>query len=88
MRTKFVVCESVDGWSLHAPDSTDEEIACGDAPPLVSGPWEDGDRAIPAGAYAAAEHAMKRHESIWGQRRICDVGAACAEASRIDRWDG
>ena len=25
------------GWSLHAPTATDEQIACGDALPLVSG---------------------------------------------------
>lgn len=31
------------GWSLHAPGSTDEAIASGDAPPLVSGEaeWDD-----------------------------------------------
>lgn len=34
----LVLCESADGWSLHAPGSTDEEIASGDAPYLVSGP--------------------------------------------------
>jgi len=33
----LVLCESPDGWSLHAPGSTDEEIAQGDAPYLVSG---------------------------------------------------
>jgi hypothetical protein len=36
----LVLCESPDGWSLHAPGSTDEEIACGDAPYLLSGPGE------------------------------------------------
>lgn len=34
----LVLCESRDGFSLHAPGSTDEEIAAGDAPYLVSGP--------------------------------------------------
>lgn len=34
----LVLCESPDGWSLHAPGSTDEEIACGDAPYILSGP--------------------------------------------------
>jgi hypothetical protein len=28
------------GWSLHAPGSTDEDIASGDAPPLLSGTAE------------------------------------------------
>lgn len=37
---ELVLCESPDGWSLHAPGSTDEEIATGDAPYLVSGPGE------------------------------------------------
>lgn len=36
----LVLCESTDGWSLHAPGSTDDEIAAGDAPYLVCG---DGD---------------------------------------------
>ena len=38
--TNLVLCESADGFSLHAPGSTDERIACGDAPYLVSGPGE------------------------------------------------
>lgn len=33
----LVLCESADGWSLHAPGSTDAQIASGDAPYLVSG---------------------------------------------------
>jgi hypothetical protein len=36
----LVLCKSDHGdggWSLHAPGSTDEDIACGDAPYLVSG---------------------------------------------------
>lgn len=40
-RTEYadlVLCESPDGFSLHAPGSTDEDIATGDAPYLVSGP--------------------------------------------------
>lgn len=36
----LVLCESPDGWSLHAPGSSDEDIARGDAPYLVSGPGE------------------------------------------------
>ncbi|SRR6266571_1943471 len=36
-RDDLVLCESADGWSLHAPGSTDEQIATGDAPYLVSG---------------------------------------------------
>ena len=33
----LVLCESPDGWSLHAPGSTDENIASGDAPYILSG---------------------------------------------------
>lgn len=36
----LVLCTSADGWSLHAPGSTDEQIATGDAPYLVSGDGE------------------------------------------------
>lgn len=36
----LVLCESPDGWSLHAPGSTDEDIASGDAPYILSGPGE------------------------------------------------
>ena len=36
----LVICRSADGWSLHAPGSTDEEIASGDARYLVSGEGE------------------------------------------------
>lgn len=35
---QFVVCESPDGWSLHAPNSMDADIADGSAPPVVSYP--------------------------------------------------
>ena len=35
--SEFVLCTSDDGWSLHAPGCRDEDIASGDAPPLVSG---------------------------------------------------
>ncbi len=46
--TNFVLCRSDHGdggWSLHAPGATDEAIACGDAPPIISGPseWDKGD---------------------------------------------
>jgi hypothetical protein len=36
----LVLCESPDGWSLHAPGSTDEDISSGDAPYILSGPGE------------------------------------------------
>ena len=34
---ELVLCESADGWSLHALGASDDEIACGDAPYLVCG---------------------------------------------------
>lgn len=39
-RDDLVLCQSADGWSLHAPGSTDEDIASGDAPYLASGDGE------------------------------------------------
>ena len=41
-RLGLIVCysDNDDGWSLHAPGSTDEEIAYGDAPYILSGPGE------------------------------------------------
>lgn len=36
----LVLCTSADGWSLHAPGSTDEEIAVGDAPYIMAGEGE------------------------------------------------
>lgn len=35
--TDLVLCESADGWSLHAPGSTDDDIAGGAAPALACG---------------------------------------------------
>lgn len=43
MTTNFVLCRSDNGdggWSLHGPGATDEDIATGDAPYLVSGTAE------------------------------------------------
>lgn len=45
-KSKLVLCQSTDGWSLHAPGSTDEEIASGDAPYLVSGEGEPSESDI------------------------------------------
>jgi len=33
----LVLCRSADGWSLHAPGSSDEDIASGAAPYLTAG---------------------------------------------------
>lgn len=41
--TDLVLCTSADGWSLHAPGSTDDAIASGDAPYLVSGSGRPAD---------------------------------------------
>jgi hypothetical protein len=41
----LVLCRSDKGdggWSLHAPGSTDEDIATGNAPPLLTGQGERG----------------------------------------------
>jgi hypothetical protein len=58
IRGKLVVCESPDGYSIHAPGSTDAEIASGDAPPLVSGPWTDDEHVVPASAFDKARLAL------------------------------
>ena len=52
--SEFVLCTSDDGWSLHAPGCSDEDIATGDALPLVSGA---GDAPTPAD-YDAARAAL------------------------------
>ncbi len=51
----LVLCESADGWSLHAPGSTDEDIANGDAPYLVSGEGEPSDADYEAALALLAE---------------------------------
>lgn len=51
---EFVVCSTADGYSLHAPGSTDEDIADGSAPALASGPWKSEARAIPQVCYDVA----------------------------------
>lgn len=38
----LVLCESADGWSLHAPGAMDDDIASGAAPYLASGTGEPG----------------------------------------------
>lgn len=59
----LVLCESPDGWSLHAPGSADEDIATGDAPYLVSGEGQ------PTKAdYRAAREALAVE--------LCQTGAA------------
>lgn len=39
----LVLCTSADGWSLHAPGATDEQIAEGEAPYLVCGDGQPTD---------------------------------------------
>ena len=57
MRAAWVVCYSDSGdggWSIHAPGSTDDEIAEGTALALVSGTGP-----ITADDYAAARRAIR-----------------------------
>lgn len=58
IRGELVVCESPDGYSLHAPGSSDAEIASGDAPPLVTGPWIDDEHIVPASAHDEARRVL------------------------------
>ncbi len=62
---ELVLCESPGGWSLHAPDSSDEAIASGDAPYLASGPGEPSD----------TDYTLARYELAC---RLCEEGAAGA----------
>lgn len=56
-RRHLVLCLSPDGFSLHAPNSTDNDIASGDAPYIVSeeGRPTDCDYAEAAAKHLAAE---------------------------------
>ena len=66
---EFVLCRSDrgdGGWSLHAPGSTDEDIASGDAPPLICGTslmvgqrWQRPD----ADDYVGAEEALAARDN-------------------------
>lgn len=58
MNKHFVSCESPDGWSLHAPGSTDDDIASGAAKALVDGPWEGDEHIIPEWAYVEARRRL------------------------------
>lgn len=53
----LVLCESADGWSLHAPGSSDDEIAAGDASYLVCG---EGDHPTAADYSAALRVLVER----------------------------
>lgn len=70
----LVLCRSDTGdggWSLHAPGSTDEQIASGDEPYLVSGPadWDEktGDWSRPNydDYQAAIKELRARQEATW-----------------------
>ena len=50
MKEQFIICQTADGFSIHAPGSTNDQIACGDAAYLVAGEGEPTDE-----DFAAAE---------------------------------
>lgn len=54
----FVICTTFDGYSLHAPGSSDEDIADGSAPALAYGPWSDATCVIPGEAFEQARKAL------------------------------
>ncbi len=77
----LVVCESEDGWSLHAPDSTDDKISEGAALPLASGTGqptrEDYD-------LARAQLDSPARASTWALRRFAVAsGITPTELSRV-----
>lgn len=69
--TKYdlVICISSEGYSLHAPGSTDEEIATGAAPYLVSEAWEGDRRKIPLNIVERAWAILRMREG-----RIIEAG--------------
>ena len=81
---EFVRCDSDlgdGGWSLHAPGATDEEIAEGTAPALVSGTG-----AITRDDYdlARAQLDAPARATTWALRRfVCASGLTPTEASRL-----
>jgi len=76
MIEKFVLCRSDagdGGWSLHAPGSTDEDIATGEAPPLVTGgaAWLDDRWSRPSAAdYAVA---LSVYEWLAARRALAEA---------------
>ena len=61
---ELITAESADGWSLHAPGSSDEAIANGDAPALSDGPWPDDAHIIPKCGFEKAIKALEmRHRN-------------------------
>lgn len=77
---EFVRCDSPDGWSLHAPGSTDEQIATGDAPPLVSGEGEPT-----AEDYARATEAHIAEQIARGRDGlVIDIGSASETSTGVE----
>jgi hypothetical protein len=74
----FVVCRSPDGWSLHAPGSTDAAIASGAAPYLMTGPNDisplDYLRAVEHYAPWAAE-VIPADGGAWAFESVADAAA-------------
>lgn len=93
----LVLCESADGWSLHAPGSTDDDIARGDAPYLVAGdgsPDED-DYEEALDTLKAERTYEAEHDCEWDAdeetliRESCGRdAAACDHDWRPDPTDG
>lgn len=72
--SRLVLCESPDGWSLHAPGSTDEDIACGAAPYLLCGTGEPT-----AADYEAARRVLASRELREADRVLERMQAQMAE---------
>lgn len=68
----LISCISPDGWSLHAPGVSDEQIADGDAAYLNSGEGEPTAADYAEAAQIAAERAAKRMNASWDRsRQVC-----------------
>lgn len=83
MRTyDLVLCESPDGWSLHAPGSSDSAIALGEAPSLSHGDGEP----TQADYDAAAATWSAQHDALID--RIRAGLADCITEARKQGWTG
>ena len=70
----LVLCQSANGWSLHAPGSTDEDIAQGNAPYILTGTGEPLQNDYDAAWYLWVGEGEIRHD-MYGYY-WCDIEEA------------
>jgi hypothetical protein len=95
-----VLCSGPDGWSLHAPEATEDEIAAGDAPYILRGAGkpstDDYARAYalfcasylaPGAAAAAHESAREWYHSYGAHVSTERCGDLCVQTVEYDWLD-